>query len=64
MDVDIPTYNIRPDMIEAAISEKTKAIMVAHTLGNPFALDVVMEVAKKHDLWVVEDNCDAAWRDL
>ena len=59
VDVDIPTYNIRPDMIEAAISPKTKAIMVAHTLGNPFALDVVMEVAKKHDLWVVEDNCDA-----
>ncbi len=59
VDVDIPTYNIRPDMIEAAISDKTKAIMVAHTLGNPFDLDVVMALAKKHDLWVVEDNCDA-----
>ena len=59
VDVDIPTYNIRPDMIEAAVSEKTKAIMVAHTLGNPFDLDAVMAVAKKHDLWVVEDNCDA-----
>ena len=59
VDVDIPTYNIRPDMIEAAISPKTKAIMVAHTLGNPFALDVVMDLAKKHDLWVVEDSCDA-----
>lgn len=59
VDVDIPTYNIRPDMIEAAVSEKTRAIMVAHTLGNPFDLDAVMAVAKKHDLWVVEDCCDA-----
>ena len=59
VDVDIPTYNIRPDMIEAAVSKKTKAIMVAHTLGNPFDLDAVMAVAKKHDLWVIEDTCDA-----
>ena len=59
VDVDIPTYNIRPDMIEAAISDKTRAIMVAHTLGNPFDLDAVMAVAKKHDLWVIEDCCDA-----
>ncbi len=59
VDVDIPTYNIRPDMIEAAVSEKTRAIMVAHTLGNPFDLDAVMAVAKKHDLYVVEDCCDA-----
>ena len=59
VDVDIPTYNIKPEMIEAAISEKTRAIMVAHTLGNPFDLDTVMEVAKKHNLWVVEDCCDA-----
>jgi len=59
VDVDIPTYNIRPEMIEAAVSEKTRAIMVAHTLGNPFDLDTVMAVARKHDLWVVEDSCDA-----
>jgi len=59
VDVDIPTYNIKPEMIEAGISEKTRAIMVAHTLGNPFDLDTVMEVAKKHNLWVVEDCCDA-----
>ena len=59
VDVDIPTYNIRPDRIGAAVSERTRAIMVAHTLGNPFDLDTVMAVAKKHDLYVIEDSCDA-----
>jgi CDP-4-dehydro-6-deoxyglucose reductase, E1 len=59
VDVDIPTYNIRPEMIETAISKKTRAIMIAHTLGNPFDLATVMRVAKKHDLWVIEDSCDA-----
>lgn len=59
VDVDIPTYNIKPEMIEAAVSDKTRAIVVAHTLGNPFDLGTVMEVAKKHDLLVVEDCCDA-----
>lgn len=59
VDVDIPTYNIRTDMLEAAVSEKTRAIMVAHTLGNPFNIDAVMAVAKKHNLLVVEDCCDA-----
>ena len=59
VDVDIPTYNIDPKLIEAAISDKTRAIMVAHTLGNPFALDEVMRVAEKYNLWVVEDCCDA-----
>jgi CDP-4-dehydro-6-deoxyglucose reductase, E1 len=59
VDVDIPTYNIKPEMIEAAVSSKTRAIMVAHTLGNPFDLSEVMRVAKKHDLWVIEDCCDA-----
>jgi CDP-6-deoxy-D-xylo-4-hexulose-3-dehydrase len=59
VDVDIPTYNIKPEMIEAAVSDKTRAIMVAHTLGNPFDLDTVMKVAKKHNLWVIEDCCDA-----
>ena len=59
VDVDIPTYNIDPNKIEAAVTERTRAIMVAHTLGNPFDLDVVMAVAKKHNLWVIEDCCDA-----
>ena len=59
VDVDIPTYNIKPEMIEAAVSDRTRAIMVAHTLGNPFDLAEVMRVAKKYKLWVVEDCCDA-----
>jgi CDP-4-dehydro-6-deoxyglucose reductase, E1 len=59
LDVDIPTYNIKAELIESAITPKTKAIMIAHSLGNPFNLDVVMEVAKRHNLWVVEDDCDS-----
>jgi len=59
VDVDIPTYNIRSDLIEAAVTDKTRAIMVAHALGNPFDLDTVMSVAKKHNLFVIEDSCDA-----
>jgi len=59
VDVDIPTYNIKPEMIEAAVTDKTRAIMLAHTLGNPFDLAEVMRVAKAHKLWVVEDCCDA-----
>ncbi|HUD91917.1 lipopolysaccharide biosynthesis protein RfbH [Sphingobium sp.] len=59
VDVDIPTYNVKPDMIEAAVSDKTRAIMIAHTLGNPFDLAEVMRVAEKYNLWVVEDCCDA-----
>lgn len=59
VDVDIPTYNIDPARIEGAVSERTRAIMIAHTLGNPFALDEVMRVARKYNLWVVEDCCDA-----
>lgn len=59
IDVDLPTYNAKPEMIERAISPKTKAIFMAHTLGNPFDLSVVMDVAKRHNLWVIEDNCDA-----
>ena len=59
VDVDIPTYNIDPKKIEAAVTERTRAIMVAHTLGNPFDLDAVMAVARKHNLWVIEDCCDA-----
>ena len=59
VDVDIPTYNIKPEMIEAAVSDRTRAIMLAHTLGNPFDLAEVMRVARKYKLWVVEDCCDA-----
>jgi len=59
LDVDIPTYTIRASEIEGAITDKTRAIMVAHTLGNPFDLDRVMKVAKKHNLFVLEDSCDA-----
>ncbi len=59
IDVDIPTYNIKAERIEEAITPKTKAIMIAHTLGNPFNLEVVMQVAKKYNLWVIEDDCDS-----
>jgi len=59
IDVDIATHNVKADMIEAAVSPKTKAIMIAHSLGNPFDLDEVMRVAKKYNLWVVEDDCDS-----
>ena len=59
VDVDIPTYNIKVEDIEKAISTKTKAIMIAHALGNPFNLSVVMEISKKYNLWVVEDDCDS-----
>jgi CDP-4-dehydro-6-deoxyglucose reductase, E1 len=59
VDVDIPTYNIDPAKIEAAIGPKTKAIMLAHTLGNPYNLELVVALAKKHKLWLIEDCCDA-----
>ncbi len=59
VDVDIPTYNIKAEDIERSITPKTKAIMIAHALGNPFDLSVVMAIAKKHNLWVVEDDCDS-----
>jgi CDP-6-deoxy-D-xylo-4-hexulose-3-dehydrase len=59
LDVDIGTYNIQVDRIESAISDKTKAIVVPHTLGNPADLDTIMDVVTAHDLWFVEDNCDA-----
>ena len=59
IDVDIPTYVANTESIASAIGPKTKAIMMAHTLGNPFNLKVVSELAKKHNLWVIEDNCDA-----
>lgn len=59
VDVSIPTYNIDASLIEQAITPKTKAIMIAHTLGNPFNLAEVTRIAQQHDLWLVEDCCDA-----
>ena len=59
VDVTIPQYNIDVTMLEAALSEKTKAVMLAHTLGNPFDLKAVKAFCEKHNLWLVEDNCDA-----
>ena len=59
LDIDIPTYNIKSELIEEAITPKTKAIMIAHTLGNPFDLETVTQIAKKHNLWLIEDDCDS-----
>lgn len=59
VDVELGTYNVDASLIEAAISPKTKAIMLAHTLGNPYNLEVVTAVCKKHGLWLIEDCCDA-----
>jgi CDP-6-deoxy-D-xylo-4-hexulose-3-dehydrase len=59
VDVDIETHNINADLIEAAITPKTKAIMLAHTLGNPFNLGKIKELCDKYNLWLVEDCCDA-----
>jgi CDP-6-deoxy-D-xylo-4-hexulose-3-dehydrase len=65
VDSTIPTYNADPDAIEAAIGPRTKAIMLAHTLGNPFDLDRIQQLCGKHGLWLIEDTCDAVgslWR--
>jgi len=59
IDVDVETYNIQVNKIEKAISERTKAILVAHTLGNPVNISEIMKVVKKYNLWFIEDNCDA-----
>ena len=59
LDVDIPSYNMSTAHLEEAITPQTKAIIVAHTLGNPFELDTVMEIVNRHHLWLIEDNCDA-----
>ena len=59
VDVTIPQYNIDTEALESALSEKTKAVFIAHTLGNPFDLKNVSEFCKKHNLWLIEDNCDA-----
>ncbi|WP_221066414.1 lipopolysaccharide biosynthesis protein RfbH [Methylomagnum ishizawai] len=59
VDVELPTYNADPALVEAAIGPKTKAILLAHTLGNPFDLDAIAGLAEKHGLWLIEDCCDA-----
>ena len=59
VDVTIPQYNIDTSMLEAALSEKTKAIMIAHTMGNPFDIKNIKEFCNEHNLWLIEDNCDA-----
>ena len=59
VDVEIPSYNIDISKLEKALSEKTKAVMIAHTLGNPFDLSYVKAFCDKHKLWLIEDNCDA-----
>lgn len=59
LDITIPQYNIDVTQLEEALSEKTKAVMIAHTLGNPFDLKMVKDFCSKHNLWLIEDNCDA-----
>lgn len=59
VDIDLATYVANDVALEAAITPKTRAIVMAHTLGNPFNLDLVAELARKHNLWVIEDSCDA-----
>lgn len=59
VDVDIKTHNVNAELIEAAITSKTKAIMLAHALGNPFNLGKVVDICKKYNLWLIEDTCDA-----
>lgn len=59
VDVTIPQYNIDVEMLEHALSNKTKAVMIAHTLGNPFNLEAVKDFCDKNNLWLIEDNCDA-----
>jgi len=59
IDVKLPTYNIDESLIEEAITKKTKAIMLAHTLGNPFNVKKIKEICEKYNLWLIEDSCDA-----
>lgn len=59
VDVAIPQYNIDPTKLEEAVSSRTKAVMLAHTLGNPFDLKALKDFCEKHNLWLIEDNCDA-----
>jgi CDP-6-deoxy-D-xylo-4-hexulose-3-dehydrase len=65
VDSTLPTYNADPDAVEAAVGPRTKAIMLAHTLGNPFDIDRIRDIADRHGLWLIEDTCDAVgstWR--
>jgi len=59
VDIKIPTYNINEDLIESAITSRTKAIILAHTLGNPFNLHKIKQICEKYNLWLIEDSCDA-----
>ena len=59
VDVEIPTYNVNVERLKKAISNKTKAIMIAHTLGNPYNLEVIKKIAEEYDLWLIEDDCDS-----
>ncbi len=59
LDVDVPTYNVDVSQLESALSPRTRAIMLAHTLGNPFDLEAVTDFARRHGLWLIEDCCDA-----
>jgi CDP-6-deoxy-D-xylo-4-hexulose-3-dehydrase len=59
VDVEVPTYNVDVTQLEAAISPRTRVVMLAHTLGNPFNIEAVVEFCQKHSLWLIEDTCDA-----
>ena len=59
VDIEIPTYNIDVSQLEAALSSRTRAVVIAHTLGNPFRVDAVLEFVRRHNLWLIEDCCDA-----
>jgi len=59
LDIALPTYNVDCSMLDSALSEKTRAVTVAHTLGNPFDIGTVMDFCNRHGLWLIEDNCDA-----
>ena len=59
VDVSLPTYDVNPELLEQALSTRTRAVMLAHTLGNPFDVEAVVQFAKQHGLWLIEDCCDA-----
>ena len=59
LDISIPQYNLDTSLLEESLSERTKAVFLAHTLGNPFNVKIIWEFCKKHALWLIEDNCDA-----
>jgi len=59
VDVELPTYNINIEALKKTVSPKTRAVFLAHTLGNPFNVEEVLKIVKEHDLWLIEDNCDA-----